>query len=59
MKKRKLDFGLKSYNQEFTHDSKLWSVVHKTADLIYAVEISRKGVAGGGILRFPRKDLGI
>jgi len=59
MKKRKIGFNLKSYNQEFTHDSKLWSVVYKTAEIVYAVEVSRKGVVGGGILSFPRKDLEI
>tara|TARA_R110001599_G_scaffold96298_2_gene249091 strand:+ start:5039 stop:5218 length:180 start_codon:yes stop_codon:yes gene_type:complete len=59
MKKRKNINGLKSYNQEFIQDDKIWSVVHKTTELIYAVEVNKKGIAGGGILRFPRKDLEI
>lgn len=59
MKKRKNSNGLKSYNQELIIDKAIWSVVYKTTELIYAVEVNKKGIAGGGILRFPRKDLEI
>jgi hypothetical protein len=53
MGKRKCPLGLKSYTESFKHDGKTWSVVHKTKDLIYAVEVNKKGIAGGGIERFP------
>jgi len=46
-------FKLKPYNQTFQHEGKTWSVVHKTIDTLYAVELSTKGKAQGAIERFP------
>jgi len=55
MRKNKHGTGwkLKPYNQTFQHEGKTWSVVHKTIDTLYAVELSTKGKAQGAIERFP------
>ena len=43
------------YDEEFTHDGTLYSVIHKLNDLIYAVAVKKgkKGmIAGGAVERF-------
>ena len=44
---------LKPYNQTFQHQGKTWDVIHKTSELLYAVELNNKGLAQGAVLRFP------
>jgi hypothetical protein len=46
-------FKLRPYNQTFQHQGNTWEVLHKTPNTLYAVEIDKKGIAGGPILRFP------
>ena len=41
------------YNQTFQHQGSKWDVLHKTTDAIWAVELDKKGIAGGAILKFP------
>ena len=48
------------YDEEFTHDGILYSVIHKLNDLIYAVAIKKgkKGmIAGGAVERFRNGEL--
>jgi len=40
-------------NLFFQYEGKRWEVIHKTAELYYAVELSNKGIAQGEIKRFP------
>ena len=53
MRKRYQGFKLKSYNESFQHQGKTWQVIHKTAEIIYAVELSTRGLAQGAVERFP------
>ena len=46
-------FKLKPYNQTFQYEGSTWSVLHKTIDTLWAVELDRNGKAGGPILKFP------
>ena len=46
-------WDFKKYNEYFTHNNKRWEVIHKTQELLYAVELTRKGYAQGAVLRFP------
>ena len=46
-------WNFKKYNEYFTHNNKQWEVIHKTTNLIYAVELSNKGIAQGPVERFP------
>ena len=52
-RKRYQGFKLKSYNERFIHQGKTWSVVYKTDNTKYAVELSSKGIAQGAVERFP------
>lgn len=42
----------KKWNEKFIHNSKTWSVIHKTDSTVYAVELSKSGVAQGAVERF-------
>jgi hypothetical protein len=54
MKKRKYTgFKHKMPNLFFQYEGKRWEVIHKTAELYYAVELSNKGIAQGEVKRFP------
>ena len=44
---------LKPYNQTFQHQGSTWDVIHKSADTLWAVELDKKGNAGGPVLKFP------
>jgi len=58
MRKRKYQgFKHKLPNEFFLHENKTWEVIHKTSEIAYAVQLSKKGVAQGAVLRFPIKDL--
>jgi hypothetical protein len=46
-------WDFKKYNEYFTHNNKRWEVIHKTTNLIYAVELSNKGIAQGPVEKFP------
>ncbi len=46
-------WDFKKYNEYFTHNNKRWEVIHKTAEIIYAVELSTRGLAQGAVERFP------
>jgi len=46
-------FKLKLYNQTFQYQGSTWDVIHKSADTIWAVELDKKGIAGGPVLKFP------
>ena len=46
-------WDFKKYNEAFTHNNKRWEVIHKTAETIYAVELSTRGLAQGAVERFP------
>tara|TARA_R110000772_G_scaffold16192_1_gene46303 strand:- start:48 stop:236 length:189 start_codon:yes stop_codon:yes gene_type:complete len=50
-------WNFKKYNLSFQYEGKTWEVIHKTTELLYAVELSKKGIAQGAVLRFPVKDL--
>jgi len=52
-----LGFKHKLPNEFFTYENKTWEIIHKTSLLAYAVQLSKKGVAQGAVLRFPIKDL--
>ena len=52
MRKRYQGFKLKSYNESFQHQGSTWDVIHKSADTIWAVELDKKGRAGGPVLKF-------
>ena len=52
-RKRYQGFKLKSYNESFQHQGKTWQVIHKTAETIYAVELSTRGLGQGAVERFP------
>jgi hypothetical protein len=58
MRKRKnTGFKIKMPNLFFQYEGKRWEVIYKTAELYYAVELSKKGIAQGEIKRFPVEDL--
>jgi len=58
MKKRKYTgFKHKMPNLFFQYEGKRWEVIHKTAELYYAVELSNKGIAQGEIKRFSHEYL--
>ena len=58
MKKRKnTGFKHKMPNLFFQYEGKRWEVIHKTAELYYAVELSKKGIAQGEIKRFSHEYL--
>ena len=44
-------------NLFFQYEGKRWEVIYKTAELYYAVELSKKGIAQGEVKRFPVEDL--
>jgi len=44
-------------NLFFQYEGKRWEVIHKTAELYYAVELSNKGIAQGEIKRFSHEYL--
>jgi hypothetical protein len=44
---------LKPYNQTLQHQGSTWDVIHKSADMLWAVELDKKGNAGGPVLKFP------
>jgi hypothetical protein len=46
-------FKLKPYNQTFQHQGSTWDVIHKSADMLWAVELDKKGNAGGAVVKFP------
>jgi len=46
-------FRFKKYNLSFQYKGKTWEVIHKTTELLYAVELSTKGLAQGEVLKFP------
>ena len=50
-------WNFKKYNLSFQYEGKTWEVIHKTTELLYAVELSKKGIAQGAVLKFPVKDL--
>lgn len=56
-KRRYTGFKHKLPNLFFQYEGKRWEVIHKTAELYYAVELSKKGIAQGEIKRFPVEDL--
>jgi hypothetical protein len=55
--KRKQGFNFKKYNQSFQYEGGTWEVIHKTNETIYAIELNKKGKAGGPVLRFPNNSL--
>ena len=56
-KRERKTWNFKKYNLSFQYEGKTWEVIHKTTELLYAVELSKKGIAQGAVLRFPVKDL--
>ena len=42
--------GLKSYNEVFELKGKLWHIIHKQGNKIWAVEISKKKAIPSGII---------
>ena len=50
-------WNFKKYNLSFQYEGKTWEVIHKTTELLYAVELSKKGIAQGAVLRFPVGDV--
>ena len=59
MKRRREYPGFKHKlpNEFFTYKNKTWEIIHKTTLLAYAVQLNKKGIAQGEILRFPVKGL--
>lgn len=58
MRKRKnTGFKIKMPNLFFQYEGKCWEVIYKTAELYYAVELSKKGIAQGEVKRFPVEGL--
>ena len=37
-------WNFKKYNLTFQYEGKTWEVIHKTTELLYAVELSTKGL---------------
>ena len=50
-------WNFKKYNLTFQYKGKTWEVIHKTTELLYAVELSTKGLAQGEVLKFPVGDV--
>ena len=40
------------WNEKFVHENKMWHVVHKLDNVIYAVREMKPGVVGGAVERF-------
>ena len=40
------------WNEKFVHENKMWHVVHKLDNVVYAVREMKPGVCGGAVERF-------
>ena len=56
MKKRKhvQNFGFKYHGVILERGGQKYQVIHQTDEISYAVPVDNKGLAGGGVERFPR-----
>jgi hypothetical protein len=56
-RRERTTWNFKKYNLSFQYKGKTWEVIHKTTELLYAVELSTKGLAQGEVLKFPVENL--
>ena len=51
-------WNFKKYNLSFQYEGKTWEVIHKTTELLYAVELSTKGLCSRSSIKISRGKCG-